>query len=175
MSSPPPAPAPCSWANKGENALMPCLVSSKNCSATFKARQYTPTAESGRNRILAYDRWGQFLRAFDADDQLLTPFDLVRDDQFIWVVEKGKNSLTKIDIEARQVLPNSLFDAGRLLYPDRLEMVGDILYLLDKASGTIYSLDGSLAIKNRFACKECDSGFVDFKVGEGKLWALEQA
>ncbi len=137
-----------------------------------KERVYV--AESGKDRILAYSRFGEFLRDFDADDQLLGPFDLVRDEKFIWIVEKGKNSLTKIDIEGRRVLPNSLFDNDRLLYPDRLEKEGDILYVLDKASGTVFALDEQLAIKNRFACKECDSGFVDFKIRDKRLWALEQ-
>jgi DNA-binding beta-propeller fold protein YncE len=126
-----------------------------------KKRYYV--ADSGNNRILAYDREGDFLKAFDADGQLLVPYDLVRAGNFIWIVEKGKNSLT-----------NSLFDGEQLLYPDRVAMESGTIYVLDKAGGAVYALTENLDVGQRFACGECDGGFVDFKIRNNSLWALEQ-
>jgi len=130
--------------------------------------------DSGNNRILTFDRAGEFHRGFDAADQLRVPFDLVREAGILWIVEKGKNSLTKIDLEAKKIYPKTLSADGKLLYPDRLEIEKNILYTLDKASGSVFALDKNLNISSRFTCGKCDLGFVDFKIRNGSLWALEQ-
>jgi sugar lactone lactonase YvrE len=130
--------------------------------------------DSGSNTILAYNRKGEFYKGFDADAQLLVPFDLVREEGYMWIIEKGKNSLTKIDIEARKIFPNTLYDNDKLIYPDRLEIDKNTLYVLDKLSGSVFALDKNLNINSRFSCGECNNGFVDFKIRNGSLWALEQ-
>ena len=130
--------------------------------------------DSGSNTIEAYNRQGEFYKSFTADAQLLVPFDLVREKGYMWIIEKGKNSLTKIDIEARKIFPNTLYDNDKLIYPDRLEIDKNTLYVLDKLSGSVFALDKNLNITRRFSCGECNNGFVDFKIRNGSLWALEQ-
>jgi hypothetical protein len=131
--------------------------------------------DSGGDSIQAFTRDGAFYKGFTADGQLLVPFDLVRGKGYMWIVEKGKNSLTKIDIEGRKIFPNSLFYNDKLIYPDRLEIYKNNLYVLDKLTGSIFVLDKNLNINSRFSCGECSGGFVDFKLRNGSLWALEQA
>ena len=131
--------------------------------------------DSGNNRLLAFKRDGEFISSFSASNNLLIPFDVVRKPGMLWVVEKGRNSVTIIDLKNKKIEPNNLKDGGRAIYPDRIEMLVDDLYLLDKASGNIFVFDKQLDVKNSFVCKNCNGGFVDFKLKNGKLWALEQS
>jgi DNA-binding beta-propeller fold protein YncE len=130
--------------------------------------------DSGFNRLLSYDRSGEFLSAFTANNSLETPYDMVRVPGFLWVVEKGKNSLTEIDLKGQKVTPNTFTHKGRQVYPDRLAYNDNYLYLLDKASGGILSIDRNMKITGSFFCGDCDFGFVDFKIRNNKVWALEQ-
>ena len=131
--------------------------------------------DSGRNRLLSFDRKGELQRIFTAGNELDIPFDMARtDDAGIWVVEKGKNSLSYIDLKDRSVTPNTLLYEGALVYPDRLEAADGQLYVLDKATGNVvqYSLDLKPGVL--FSCSECPWGFVDFQIHENRLWALDQ-
>lgn len=130
--------------------------------------------DSGNNRILTYDRKGEFFRAFDAGNQMLVPFDLENEQGVLWLVEKGRNSLTRIDLEARKIVPKTFSDQGVSVFPDRLEADKNYLYLLNKAKGNILALNRELEVVKRFSCGECEGGFVDFKIRHGNLWALEQ-
>ncbi len=131
--------------------------------------------DSGRNRLLSFDRQGRLLHIFNAGKGLKTPYDMVRTDSGdIWVVEKGKNSLSRIDLKARRITPATLRYRGALVYPDRLE-AADLLYVLDKASGRIIAYDpSSLKARTAFTCPDCASGFVDFRIRSGRLWALDR-
>jgi len=130
--------------------------------------------DGGNNRILSYDRQGEFLKAFTADNSLLKPFDLVREPGRLWVVEKGRNSLTEIDLKGQKITPHSITLKGRSVFPDRLANYSGSLYLLDKASGAILALDREMQVKKTYSCDDCDKGFVDFKIKNDKVWALEQ-
>jgi sugar lactone lactonase YvrE len=130
--------------------------------------------DSGNNRLLSYDSNGGFLSAFTANSSLETPFDMIRLPGYLWVVEKGKNSLTAIDLKGQKITPHVIRHNGKDIFPDRLAIDNNVFYLLDKASGDIVSLDRKLNIKETFACGDCNAGFVDFKIKDGKLWALDQ-
>ena len=130
--------------------------------------------DSGNNRLLSYNRIGEFLSGFTAGNQLQGPFDMVREKGGLWVVEKGRNSITKIDLQAKKILPKQLKYKNVPVYADRLEKADNIFYLLDKASGSIFALNDKLEILNRFACDKCSSGFVDFKIKNNEIFALEQ-
>ena len=80
-----------------------------------------------------------------------------------------------IDLKNRKVTPKTINHKGRDIYPDRIELFGDNLYLLDKASGNIFGLNKQVEIMKSFQCENCTGGFVDFKLKNGKLWALEQS
>ncbi len=131
--------------------------------------------DSGRNRLLSFNRRGELLHIFNAGRALQTPFDMVKTGAGgIWVVEKGKNSLSSIDLKARKVTPATLYYKGTLVYPDRIEAAGSLLYVLDKATGSIISYNMDLIAKKRFFCPDCSAGFVDFKIHGKRIWALDQ-
>lgn len=131
--------------------------------------------DSGGNRLLSFNRQGELLYIFNAGKALKTPYDMVKTGKGgIWVVEKGRNSLSYIDLKAKKVTPATLHFKGALVYPDRLESDGILLYILDKATGKILSYTTELAGKTSFSCADCGGGFVDFKIHGKKLWALDQ-
>lgn len=130
--------------------------------------------DTGRQRLVSFDRQGALLRVFTADDRLRSPFDMVRlDGGQLWVVEKGGNSLTHIDIGARVVTPHILWDGERQVFPDRVAGEKGQLYVLDRASGQVLRLDDDLAVERRYGCDECQGGFADFVLEGESLWALE--
>jgi streptogramin lyase len=130
--------------------------------------------DTGKNRLVSYGRDGAMLRAFSADDRLLAPFDMVRlDDGTLWVVEKGHNSLTYINVAAKQVTPNVLKDGKQQIFPDRIAYGQGALHVLDRASGDILRLNNDLTVAQRFGCADCGDGFVDFTVTQDSVWALE--
>ncbi len=131
--------------------------------------------DSGKNRLLSFDKGGELVNIFTAGNSLQKPYDLARtDDGLIWVVEKGRNSLTRINLASKEAVPETVRYKGSLVYPDRLETSGNLLYLLDKGTGRIVSLTTELKPQNEFSCEDCSGGFVDFKVYDTFLYALDQ-
>ena len=152
----------------GDAMYMPAAVSFDKASERYY------TVDTGRNRLVSFGRNGELLQAFTADDRLSAPFDMVRlDSGQLWVVEKGHNSLTSINIGAKEVKPHSLKDGDRQIFPDRIAYEGGKLYVLDRASGQILRLANDLAIEQRFACSDCRGGIIDFVIADGAVWALE--
>lgn len=138
-----------------------------------KERYYV--VDSGRNRLLSFGKDGRFLHAFTAEGQLQTPFDMARDDKgIIWVVEKGRNSLTSIDVKDKKITPHVLRQGERLLVPGRLAYEKDVFYVLDEASSDIALINPDLNVESWIRCPDCAGGFVDFKVKNGSVWALDQ-
>jgi hypothetical protein len=88
-------------------------------------------------------------------------------------VEKGRNSITLIDVGAKEVKPYSLKDGARQVFPDRIAYGGGKLYVLDRASGQVLRLNAEMAVEQRFGCAECLDGFVDFNLVDDSVWALE--
>ncbi|MEJ2199441.1 MAG: hypothetical protein P8X63_00270 [Desulfuromonadaceae bacterium] len=130
--------------------------------------------DTGRNRLVSYSRAGAMVKAFSADNRLLAPFDMVRlDDGTLWVVEKGRNSLTSINVGAKQVTPHVLRDGAQRIFPDRVAYGQGALYVLDRASGNVLRLNEDLSVAQRFGCPDCTDGFADFAVTDDAVWALE--
>ena len=103
--------------------------------------------DTGRNRLVSFGRDGKVVRAFTANEQLKAPFDMVRlDNGQLWVVEKGRNSLTLIDVAAKKVKPNTLMDGKRMVFPDRIAYAGGKLYVLDRSSGQVLRLNSDLSV-----------------------------
>jgi sugar lactone lactonase YvrE len=141
---------------------------------------FDPTSEryyvidTGHNRLVSFGRDGQMLRAFSADDKLLAPFDMVRlDNGQLWVVEKGRNSLTLIDVGAKKVEPHTLMDGSQQVFPDRVAYGGGKLFVLDRASGQVLRLNAAQGVEQRFGCATCMDGFADFVLANDSVWALE--
>lgn len=140
-----------------------------------EGREQYYVVDSGKNRLLSFNRQGTLLNVFTAGGALQVPFDMVRTaDGMIWVVEKGRNSLTSIDLQDKQTTPHTLRSKGALVYPHRLETDGERLFVQDSASGDIIVYDRNLNEQQRFVCGECSQGFFDFKVESGAVWALDR-
>ncbi len=132
--------------------------------------------DSGRNRLLSFNRKGELVSSFNAGKSLSTPFDMVKtDNNGLWVVEKGRNSLSYIDLNKKKTTPQTLSYKGKVVYLDKIETDSGLLYVLNKATGDIISYSSDLTAINRFSCSACPWGFVDFKIHEKKIWALDQA
>ena len=119
----------------GDSLYMPSAV------AFDKQSERYYVVDTGRSRLVSYDRQGKFLRAFTANNQLKSPFDMVRlDNGQLWVVEKGRNSLTLIDVAAKKIEHNTLKDGDSLVFPDRIAVSKVKLYVLNRARGQLLRL-----------------------------------
>lgn len=156
-----------------QNLLKDSMIMPTSLYIDEEKEQYY-VVDSGRNRILSFNREGELLTIFNAGRSLDTPFDMVRsDDGLIWIVEKGRNSLTSVNLKEKSVEPMTLRFDDVLLYPDRLEFSDGLLYVLDKMTGDVVSFDIDLTPLKRYACSDCYEGFIDFKIHEGRIWALD--
>jgi len=169
-----PAQSPWHWQKSlrveeiGDAMYMPSAVAFDNESNRYYV------VDTGRNRLVSFGQDGKVIRAFTANEQLKAPFDMVRlDNGQLWVVEKGRNSLTLIDIAAKKVQPNTLKDGDRLVFPDRIAYAGGKLHVLDRASGQILRLDKDLSVEQRFGCPDCSAGIFDFVIHGDSVLALE--
>ncbi len=132
--------------------------------------------DSGKNRILSFARNGDLLKIFNAGKALKIPYDMTKtDEKGVWIVEKGRNALSYINLKEKRVIPNTLHYKGSLVYPDRIESSGGKLFVLNKATGNIIRYSTALKADTRFSCAKCPRGFVDFKIHDQKMWALDQA
>jgi DNA-binding beta-propeller fold protein YncE len=168
------APSPWQWQmsltieKTGDSMYMPSAIGFDPESERYYV------VDTGRNRLVSFARDGKMLKAFTADDRLKAPFDMVRlDNGQLWVVEKGRNSLTLIDIAARKVEPNTLRDRGRQVFPDRIAVAGGKLYVLDRASGMVLRLAPDLSVEQRYGCTDCKAGLADFVLHEGSVLTLD--
>ncbi|MFC1843903.1 hypothetical protein ACFLZ5_03860 [Thermodesulfobacteriota bacterium] len=130
--------------------------------------------DTGRNRLVSFGRDGKVIRAFSANDQLKNPFDMIRlDTGQLWVVEKGRNSLTLIDIAAKKIEPHILIDGDRQVFPDRVAVSRGKIYVLDRANGQVLRLDKDLSVEQRFGCPDCSAGLFDFVIDGESILAIE--
>lgn len=152
----------------GDSMYMPSAV------AFDRATQRYYVVDTGKNRLISFGQDGKVIRAFTANNQLKDPFDMVRlDNGQLWVVEKGRNSLTLIDIAAKKVQPNTLRDGNRLVFPDRIAYAGGKLHVLDRSSGQILRLNKDLSVEQHFGCPDCSAGMFDFVMDGDSVLAIE--
>jgi len=141
--------------------------------ADAQAERYYVT-DSGHNRLVSFDRSGKLLHAFTAGGALDKPIAMSKKaDGRLLVLEKGKASLTEIDVKTRAVVTHVLQDKGRQIFPQRLKGGSDgRFYVIDKASGAIVILDQGLAVSGRLQCPGCQGGYTDFSVKGSEVYAL---
>lgn len=138
-----------------------------------KDRYYV--VDSGNQTLLSFDKDGNFLKSFDAQGALQKPFDMVRlAGGHLVVVEKGGNTVTRIDLRNKTTDKEKLFFQGREILADRLEFVENRLYVLDRASGDVFGLDDNLKVVTRYGAPQPTRGIVDFFVQDGSVWFLGQ-
>ncbi|MCA1766607.1 MAG: hypothetical protein LC633_10260 [Desulfobulbaceae bacterium] len=131
--------------------------------------------EAGGNSLHSYKFDGEYLNTFSPEGALAQPFDMARQGTSgeLWVIEKGRNSLTRIDLQAQKVVPGELRAEGRLVYPERLILGEERVYVLDKLSGNIISYDHDLKFLHVFKSPATGGGFVDFVVKDNEILALD--
>ena len=169
------AAAPWHWNFAMKQALLKDSMNMPTALYIDKAKEHYYVVDSGKNRLLSFNRQGELLNILNAGKSLDVPYDMTRtEDGIIWVVEKGRNSLTSIDLQSRKVTRATLHYDGRLIYPDRLEYIGGLFYVLDKATGDIISYTRALKPGQRYSCEKCSRGFVDFRIYGQTLWALDR-
>lgn len=166
--------APWQWrfSLRGEPSGESMLVPSALYIDTEKERYYV--VDSGNNRLLSFDKEGKYLKEFTANNSLQGPIDMAWDNAgHLWLVERERNAITKINLKEKKTTPFTVKHKGSTVYPRRLELDGDLFYVLDMSDGSILALDQQMNVKKQYQCPNCDSGFVDFKMRGESLWALD--
>ncbi|HIJ77679.1 MAG: hypothetical protein OEY01_00020 [Desulfobulbaceae bacterium] len=160
---------------RGSGLKTPLLLPTAVYVDESKERYYV--IDAGGDRIFSYDKEGTLLKIFAGEGEhlLQKPYDMVRlaDGQLV-VVEKERNTLAKIDLKNKKTeYVNIVFDKKRV-FVDRLDIVGDHIYVLDRTSGSVFCLNEQLAVTRHFPAPAVSNGIVDFQVRDGKLWVLGQ-
>ncbi len=169
------AGSPWHWAFAMKQSLLKDAMDMPTALFIDQAKEHYYVVDSGKNRLLSFNRQGELLNILNAGKSLDVPYDMTRTkDGMIWVVEKGRNSLTSINLQSRKVTRATLYYDGRLIYPDRLEYAGGLFYVLDEVTGDIISYNRALKPRQRYSCEKCSRGFVDFRIYDQTLWALDQ-
>lgn len=138
------------------------------------ARERYYVVEAGGNKLHSFDFAGGYLNTFGPEGALLQPFAMGKSESGeLWVVEKGRNSLTEIDLKGQQLTPKKLAYGGAEVYPDQFNLAGGIFYILDKSTGNIIKYDRELSPLMVYRSPADGAGFVDFIVRDQTVWALD--
>lgn len=139
-----------------------------------KERERYYVVDAVSNSLHSFDMQGNHLNSLKPGDQLKQPYGMVRDSQeVLWVVEKGRNTLTEIDLKEKKILPHNLKTGTREIYPDRIAIFGGNFYVLDKISGVVLKLDAKLQVVQEFISPGAKGGIVDFSISNGSIWAID--
>ncbi len=138
-----------------------------------KATSRYYVVDTYNNRLLSFSKKGKFLHAFSANQKLKLPMAMIHDsNSILWIVERGKNALVKINLKTKAINVFHLKFHSMELFPDRMHEYNGIIYLLDKMTGNIYAFSKELKLLHCFKAPNSSLGFIDFKVMRGALWAL---
>ncbi|VAW41803.1 hypothetical protein MNBD_DELTA03-499 [hydrothermal vent metagenome] len=137
-----------------------------------KAHKRYYIVDSGHNRLVSFDKGGQPLQSFNAGGSLRLPVAMTRiGSSTLLVMEKGRDSLTVINLKDRQVKRHIL--TSRRIFPARVKLAGRKIYVLNKADGRVEIMNSRLESEESFVCTGCRMGFVDFSLlGRGGVAAL---
>lgn len=138
-----------------------------------KERYYV--VDSTGNKLISFSAEGKYLQEFTAEGNLKKPYDMARlADGSLLVVEKGRNSLTKVDLKNKKTTPVVVKYQGQEVFVDRLEIAGGKVFVLDRSSGRILQLDEALQVAKSYIMPAGAGWLADFKVVEKKIWVLDQ-
>lgn len=139
-----------------------------------KERERYYVVDAGNNGLHSFDVQGNHLNTLKPGDQLKQPYGMVRDAQeVLWVVEKGRNTLTQIDLKEKNIVAHKLVFGDREIFPDRLVLSEGNFFILDKMTGRIVKFDKNLQGVQEFCCSDGLGGFGDFTVSLGEIWTLD--
>lgn len=141
---------------------------------TVKQRYYVVDAQGGQ--LVSFDKDGKFLAAFNAGGELRTPLSLARTSSgVLWAVDRYDNKLLYINPRQQKVQRFSLkYPDGKQIFPAKIALdSGNRLFVLDQRRGAVVQLDDNLKVVQHYRGEEAFQGFVDFKIKDGILWALD--
>jgi DNA-binding beta-propeller fold protein YncE len=139
-----------------------------------KERERYYVVDAGSNGLSSFDLQGNHLNTLKPGDQLKQPYGMVRDAQdVLWVVEKGRNTLTEIDLKEKKIVTHNVTHGDREIYPDRIALFDEYFYILDKIAGSILKLDKKLQVVQEIRCSDGQGGFVDFTISGGSILAID--
>ena len=147
-------------------------------SATWERGRFY-VVDTGNRRLISYDARGKPLKAVNPGGKLKAPLDLDFGPRgHLWVVERSENALLEIDLSARKILTHRLRYQGRELFPERLVWRKGRLYVLDRETGgvALVRAEGKgLRVEKVWVPRVKNFiGFLDFKVRDDGIWALEK-
>ncbi len=133
--------------------------------------------DSGHGRLLSFDRDGKPLRAFDAGGRFQTPVAMVRAGKSrLLVAEKGRATLTLVDLKARKVRPievvSKLDGASGRIIPSRMRRYGKSVFVTDSRQGLLFRLGRDLTPRTVYRMPEASGGVVDFSLGDDAVAIL---
>ena len=129
--------------------------------------------DSNQGRLLSFSREGEFLQEYSAGNDLEKPHDMVRlGAGQLLIVERGRNCLTRIDLVKKDIKRFTLSFQGQEIFCDRLEINNDQVYVLDRATGSIFILDQQMQVLRQFSPPPGSQGLSDFKIYGDQLWSL---
>jgi len=130
--------------------------------------------DTGNNDIHSFDLQGNHLNTLKPGDQLKQPYGMVRDAQeVLWLVEKGRNSLTQIDLKEKKIVPHLLKSGEREIFPDRLVLSEGNFFILDKMTGRVVIFNKDLQAVQEIRCADGNGSIFDFTVSKGDIWTLD--
>ncbi|NTV15024.1 MAG: hypothetical protein HGA96_14025 [Desulfobulbaceae bacterium] len=137
-----------------------------------RERYYVVDASNGA--LHSFDVLGGYLNTFKPGDQLQHPYDMVRDaSDALWVIEKSRNSLTRIDLKEKKIDTHKLYFDRREIFPDRISLHDGNFYILDKMRGSLIKFNHELIALQEFCCSNGVGGFSDFVIKNDKIWTLD--
>jgi streptogramin lyase len=137
-----------------------------------KRRYYV--VDAGGNSLHSFDLEGQYLNTFKPGEQLRQPYTMQRGvGEILWLVEKGRNTLTMVDFKNKSIVNKPLKIADRDVFPDRVVFSGGEAYVSDKLTGRLVVFDEEMRALREIVCRECRGGIKDFEIQADGIWVLD--
>lgn len=144
--------------------------------ALDRQRQRYYVVDAAAGMIISFGADGKEAGRFNANGALQKPIAMARDEGGnLWVSDRQANQLFYISLKDKRVERFQVrHQDGHLVVPDRLTLDSEgKIYLLDLNGGRILKYDRQLNLLAEFKSETNDYGFVDLRLKDGELWALD--
>ncbi len=135
--------------------------------------------DTGNARLVSFSLNGTSLKAINPGNRLKVPLDMdFSEDGRLWVLARSNNSLLEVNLRTKSIREWRVEYGGRVLFLERIKWWRGRLYALDRTKGGIVEAEFTegkgFKVRDYWLPEVEDfRGFVDFKVKDGALWALE--
>ena len=138
-----------------------------------KERERYYVVDAGNNSLHSFDLQGNHLNTLKPGDQLKQPYGMARDaNEVLWVVEKGRNTLTEIDLKEKKIIPHKLLFGDREIYPGQMVIAGGDFFVLDKMTGHIVKLNKDLQLVQEIHSPSGLGTISKFTILNSEIWTL---